>query len=235
MKKLALTALLCSAAVGLAVAGKPPPEVLEALGMTGADKPADTETATPSPSESAEPSGEVTEAQSLTASAEPPEQVTEARGLVKEFFTSLKGQLQAAMKAGGPVTAIEVCNVQAPAIAGSLADQSGWEVGRTSLKLRNPANSPDVWEQAVLEQFDARKANGEALEKMEFYEVVDAEGDKTFRYMKAIPTGEVCLKCHGAEIDPQVQTELRRLYPSDEATGYALGDIRGAFTLSKPL
>ena len=216
MKKLALTALLCSAAVGLAVAGKPPPEV---LGMTGAEKPADTETAAPSRTESAEPSVEV----------------TEARDLVKEFFTTLKGQLQAAMKAGGPVTAIEVCNVQAPAIAASLADKSGWEVGRTSLKLRNPANNPDVWEQAVLEQFDARKAAGEVLEKMEFYEVVDADGDKTFRYMKAIPTGEVCLKCHGTEIDPQVQAELQRLYPSDEATGYSLGDIRGAFTLSKPL
>jgi hypothetical protein len=108
-------------------------------------------------------------------------------------------------------------------------------VGRTSLKLRNPANKPDAWEQEVLEQFDARKAAGETLEKMEFHEVVDAEGVKTFRYMKAIPTGEVCLKCHGTEIDPKVQAELLRLYPSDEATGYALGDIRGAFTLSKPL
>ena len=187
MKKLALTALASSIAVGLAVA------------------------------------------------AEPPQQVTEARGLVKEFSTSLKGQLQAAMKAGGPVTAIEVCNVQAPAIARSLADKSGWEVERTSLKLRNPANSPDIWEQAVLEQFDARKAAGETVETMEFHEVVDAEGVNTFRYMKAIPTGEVCLKCHGSEIDPQVQAELVRYYPSDEATGYALGDIRGAFTLSKPL
>jgi hypothetical protein len=32
-----------------------------------------------------------------------------------------------------------------------------------------------------------------------------------------------------------VQTELLRYYPSDEATGYALGDLRGAFTLTKPL
>jgi hypothetical protein len=187
MKKLALTTLVCTAALGVAVASEPPAEV------------------------------------------------TEARGLVKEFFTNLKGQLQAAMKAGGPVSAIQVCNVQAPAIARNLAHDSGWEVGRTSLKLRNPANRPDNWEQAVLEQFDARKAAGEAAEKMEFSEVVDAEGIKTFRYMKAIPTGEVCLKCHGTEIDPEVQSQLLRYYPGDKATGYGLGDIRGAFTLSKPL
>ena len=187
MKKLALIALACSAALGMAVASEPPAEV------------------------------------------------TEARGLVKEFFTSLKGQLQAAMKAGGPVAAIPVCNVQAPAIARNLAYNSGWEVGRTSLKLRNPANRPDPWERAVLEQFETRKAAGEAADKMEFSEVVDAEGVKTFRYMKAIPTGDVCLKCHGTEIDSEVQSQLLRYYPGDQATGYALGDIRGAFTLSKPL
>ena len=108
-------------------------------------------------------------------------------------------------------------------------------MGRTSLKLRNPANRLDPWERAVLEQFESRKTAGEAADKMEFSEVVDAEAVRTFRYMKAIPTGEICLKCHGTEIDSEVRSQLLRYYPGDRATGYVLGDIRGACNLSKPL
>jgi hypothetical protein len=53
--------------------------------------------------------------------------------------------------------------------------------------------------------------------------------------MKAIPTGEICLACHGESISPDVATAIREAYPQDQATGFSLGDIRGAFTLSKPL
>lgn len=162
-------------------------------------------------------------------------EVLEARGLVKEFFVELKSQLSAAVKAGGPVTAISVCNVTAPAIARNLAHRSGWEVGRTSLKQRNPANRPDAWETTILEEFEARKAAGEAVKGMEFSQVVADENGKYFRYMKAIPISEICLKCHGREIAPDVQDQLIKLYPGDQAKDYVLGDIRGAFTLSKPL
>ena len=171
----------------------------------------------------------------IATAAEPAADVAEARGLVKQFFSSLKGELQAAMKSGGPVKAIEVCNMKAPAIARDLAQDSGWEVGRTSLKLRNPSNLPDAWENAVLQRFDARKRAGEDPAKIEYSEVVEVDGAKTFRYMKAIPTAEICLICHGSEVDPKVLAQLQRFYPDDKATGYALGDLRGAFTLNKKL
>ena len=85
------------------------------------------------------------------------------------------------------------------------------------------------------EVLEARKAAGEAVKSMEFSQVVADDGGKHFRYMKAIPISEICLKCHGREIAPDVQDQLTKLYPGDQAKGYALGDIRGAFTLSKPL
>ena len=174
-------------------------------------------------------------AMGMAIAADQVPEVQEARDLVKKFFGELKSQLQSAMKNGGPVKAITVCNVTAPAIARNLAYDSGWEVGRTSLKLRNPANRPDTWEKRVLEDFAARKAASEAVMGMEFSQVVDNGGGKSFRYMKAIPVGEVCLICHGSDIAPAVQEQLKKLYPGDQAKGYALGDIRGAFTLSKPL
>jgi hypothetical protein len=53
--------------------------------------------------------------------------------------------------------------------------------------------------------------------------------------MKAIPTGEICLLCHGAVLAPGVADELTRRYPQDKARGYKPGEIRGAFTLSRPV
>lgn len=160
----------------------------------------------------------------------------EAKALVKEFATTLQGELQTAMKAGGPTNAIDVCKVRAPAIAADLAGRSGWEVGRTSLRVRNQAmNLPDDWETGVLKAFEERKAAGEPLDTMAFGEVVESEGGKRFRFMKAIPTAEVCLACHGSAITPEVTATLDEQYPGDQARGFALGDIRGAFSLSKPL
>jgi hypothetical protein len=86
-----------------------------------------------------------------------------------------------------------------------------------------------------LNDFEARKAKGEDVMPMAHYEVVESNGEKTFRFMKAIPTGEVCLKCHGSDIDPKVKAKLQEAYPEDKATGYKLGDIRGAFTISQPM
>jgi hypothetical protein len=163
------------------------------------------------------------------------QRLAESRATIKAFGMKLKGELQAAMKAGGPVNAIKVCNQVAPAIASDISMEKGWDVARTSLKTRNSANNPDAWETKVMESFEKRKAAGEPAGKLEFSEIVEVGGNKSFRYMKAIPTGEVCLKCHGTTIDPKIATKLDSLYPDDQARGFNKGDIRGAFTITQPM
>ncbi|MDP6351680.1 MAG: DUF3365 domain-containing protein [Alphaproteobacteria bacterium] len=158
-----------------------------------------------------------------------------SRGAVKAFAQALKGELVAAIKAGGPVHAIEVCNHAAPDIAAERTAAAGWRIARTSLKPRNPGNRPDGWEEAVLEEFEARKAAGEDVVNLEASEIVTAEGRRSFRYMKAIPTGGVCLACHGQSLAPEVSAALDALYPDDQARGFAVGDIRGAFTITQPV
>jgi hypothetical protein len=170
------------------------------------------------------------------AKADDAQQYTgEARGIAKQFFGTLKGELQGVMKQGGPVAAIGFCNIRAPQINSQVSYDVGWDVARTSLKPRNPKNAPDAWEMAVLERFEARKAAGEDVKSMEHAEIVESDGQKVFRYMKAIPTAELCLTCHGSEIPAEVATHLDQLYPKDTARGFKEGDIRGAFTLSKNL
>jgi hypothetical protein len=158
----------------------------------------------------------------------------DARDISVKFAEKLKSELVGAMKVDGPLKAIEVCNVAAPAIAAD-ASANGWSVGRTSLKTRNPKNAPDVWEKRVLDEFDAAKGKGADATKLERFEVVEKNGVRTFRYMKAIPAAEPCLTCHGGSIKEPVKAKLAELYPDDRATDYKEGDIRGAFTLSKPL
>lgn len=161
--------------------------------------------------------------------------MSQARSIAISFGNVLKNELQTAMQSGGPVTAVAACNIKAPAIARNTSATTGWDVGRTSLKLRNVANRPDDWELKVLRQFEARMAQGQDPQMLEFSEIVRVGGKPTFRYMKAIPTQELCLNCHGTDIKPEVKNAIKGLYPADQATGFKVGDLRGAFTLSKPL
>lgn len=157
----------------------------------------------------------------------------EARSLVKAFGSDLKHVLKSSMKSEGPIKALEVCNIQAGPIAEKNSTLSGWDIGRTSLKVRNESNAPDEWERNVLHQFEKRKAAGENLKTMEYSETVK-EGDKSvYRYMKPIPTAGLCVKCHGVNLGDEVSEKVKLLYPNDQATGFNVGDIRGAFTLQK--
>ena len=172
----------------------------------------------------------------IAAPADAPPEVVTSREVARKFGATLKEALQQAIQSGGPVNGIAVCHEKAGQIADELSQQQGMLVGRTSLKVRNPANAPDTWELAVLKQFEARKAQGEPADHLEFFAVIDDDqGQKTFRYMKAIPTTALCLNCHGENLSPEVDAKLKELYPTDAARGFKEGELRGAFTLDKPV
>jgi len=83
----------------------------------------------------------------------------------------------------------------------------------------------------MLHYFEQQKQSGEDISKLEAYEIIEDENGRWFRYMKAIPTTEVCLVCHGETLASPLQQKLQSLYPNDQATGYRVGEIRGAFTV----
>lgn len=155
---------------------------------------------------------------------------SEAAGLIPAFQQQLLGTVKQAMAEGGPAQAVEACQTLAPSIA-EQHSQAPWKVGRTALKLRNPDNAPDAWERSVLEQFAKRAEAGEPIQQIRHAEVVDGQ----YRYMQAIGTAEACLGCHGEKIKPELLSLLDQRYPQDQARGFREGDLRGAFTLSRPL
>lgn len=165
-----------------------------------------------------------------------PELQAEAKGVIKQLVTTLGGELKQAKAEGGAPAAISVCNTKAQGLTAAVSENAGWDIGRTSLKLRNPDNAPDAWEKDVLDQFESKAKQGANLKTLAFSQVViDEDGRKVFRMMKAIPVGENCLACHGGEIKPELKERIHTLYPEDKATGFATGDLRGAFTLKKYL
>ncbi len=156
----------------------------------------------------------------------------QARGLVQQFATELKPRLKEALAAGGPTHAIEVCASEAPRIADALSEQSGWAVRRVSLRARNASRAtPDDWERGILEQFDQRQAAGETAADLR----ASATSGGSYRYMQAQGVEGVCLVCHGESLAPAIAETLEQYYPDDAATGYSMGQVRGAISLSKEL
>jgi len=157
-----------------------------------------------------------------------------ARAAVKGLGETLKEQLVAAIKAGGPIAAVAVCRTIAPAISEDKSRTYGIKVGRTALKVRNRDNAPDAFERRVLEEFVRRIDSGADPAGLEHAEMVTEGGETLFRYMKAIPTAaEPCLACHGPSLKPELRAEILRLYPDDQATAFSVGDLRGAFTVTQ--
>ena len=160
----------------------------------------------------------------------------EGKALMQAFATALKGELKGAIDRGGPVEAIEVCNIRAPEIAAEVSEGTGWRVARSSHRLRNPENAPDAYTEAAIEDFLAAEATGTPAKRLSRAEIVEGAEGRAFRMVKAIPTAKLCLACHGGEsVDPEVEAKLAELYPEDRARGFEVGEMRGVFTLVKPL
>lgn len=157
---------------------------------------------------------------------------TEAQTITQRFGGTLKPKLKAAIQSGGLVHAVNICAVEAPAIAKALSAETGWDVKRVSLQPRNiDTATPDEHERTTLAWFaEQQSTQGEAA-VLKSSQIVN----NTYRYMQAQPVEGVCLNCHGTNINTAVQSIINTTYPSDMATGYQLGQIRGAFSLAKSL
>ena len=158
----------------------------------------------------------------------------EAMEIAQSLMQQLKHSMKHAMKNGGVTGAIEICAERAPAIAGEVSRARGWKVTRVSTRVRNPMlGMPDAYEQQVLSEFKRRMARGESPKGLISAAMVEEPDGRYFRFMRAITVQPQCLTCHGAEgdIPSAVAALLNKRYPHDQATGYGIGDLRGAVSI----
>jgi hypothetical protein len=165
--------------------------------------------------------------QTTPTSASEVEMQDAARLLVSSFSVSLKAELMNAVKEGGVVNAIGVCQTKAPQVADSFSRQA-WSIKRVTEKPRNSLNRAGVHEQEILGLF------ADTLKKIEFFdEWADPEDKTGYTYYQPIKTDTFCLNCHGHSktIDEKVALALQEKYPEDEAVNYRAGDLRGMFVV----
>lgn len=163
-----------------------------------------------------------------------PDWIERSRQLATQLGGELKGELGRAIETGGPVAAIDVCSKRAPEIAARLSRESGASVGRTALRVRNPANAPDDLQRSLLEQFAREMASGRFQPPLEAAFEIRRGQQVERRYMRAIPTEPLCLTCHGKTLAPDLAAAIAHAYPADQATGFEQGQLRGAFTVTWP-
>ena len=91
---------------------------------------------------------------------------------IKALATNLKKELGASMQSGGPVAAINTCKIKAPEITEHLNSVDNITIKRTSLRLRNPKNATDGWEQKVLTSFEQKLNTGSPIEDLIYSEKI---------------------------------------------------------------
>lgn len=152
--------------------------------------------------------------------------VQKSQVAINEYAQALKKHLVAALQEGGPTEAIEVCHSKAPELADAVSAKHKVEVSRVSARFRNPGNQPDAWQKEVLAYLAANPYGADF--------VYAQTGEGQHRYMQAIRTEGICLSCHGNNLAGEVKQALVETYPLDRATGYQLGELRGAFSVDFP-
>ena len=149
---------------------------------------------------------------------------------INKTMKNLKNRLQIALKEGNIVAAIKICSSEAQDLT-ILNNTEKTTIKRISLKYRNPANKPNKKEELILKSFEERLQAGEGFKDLVFKQTTTNYKEKTLTYIKAIPTKEVCLNCHGKNINSKVLKQININYPNDKAIGFSLGEIRGAFAV----
>lgn len=153
-------------------------------------------------------------------------QAAKAEAAIGALRAKLLTRVTEVMGQDGPQKAIEVCSTEAVALTAQIGREQGVELGRTSFRVRNPANAPRAWAAETVNAAAGLKA---ADARPALFDLGDRVG-----VLQPMPVGAVCVTCHGAQLEPGIAEAVKARYPDDRATGFAEGDLRGFFWAEVP-
>ncbi|EMJ69942.1 PF11845 family protein [Leptospira interrogans str. 2002000632] len=148
--------------------------------------------------------------------------------LISEFQIDLQKNLESAIRTKGIVGAIDVCRTISPEKEAALKTEfPGILIRRVSEKPRNPNHQPDTWETEIFNQWKESQKKQNTP-----YTVILSKNTEVRILQPIILQNPTCLQCHGSpkDINPEVSKKIAELYPKDQAKGYKLGELRGAFS-----
>jgi hypothetical protein len=164
----------------------------------------------------------------------PPAELAQARETATALAQALSQLVFSTMENEGPAATVRVCSEVAQERTAAHA-VDGIYVRRISDRLRSPQNAADAAEARELERMHELDAEGHL--PPEIIRVVQQGDSRSLHLLRPIRIQQPCLACHGdAEaIDPEVRRILAERYPDDQATGYSVGDLRGAVSVRVPV
>jgi len=152
-----------------------------------------------------------------------------ANVITKDVMQTLGKNLKHQIKTNSFPKALEFCAYNAYLIIGKISQKyPNTTIKRISLKPRNPVDTPNEKERVILESFEKMFRCG-----IKPKEIIIENKDSVTIYKPIMINKKVCLKCHG-NVDPnsKIGQTIKKFYPYDKATGYKLGDFRGAFVIT---
>jgi len=170
------------------------------------------------------------EQEKTTATQDTTDYLKKGKAIAGATFTALSGELQRAMKEGGVSKAVSYCNLAAMPLVDSLSKVHDAQIKRTSLKVRNPVDTPTPEERVVLEAYHKKAEAGEALQPM-----TKPLQSGAIAFYAPIKVNAFCLQCHGKPGETLKEEDyayIKKHYPKDEAIGYADGELRGMWSIT---
>lgn len=165
-----------------------------------------------------------------------PADVQAARRAAVEFEQQLRREITARLERNEDPVAVYMSYADhTPDWGREISNRFELDFSRTALGPRNPSNAPDAWENLQLETFNFLMDSGIDPDTFEFSEIVQEGQETVFRWIQPVRMTDTCLVCHGEQIDPRIKLLLAQEYPLDEASGYAEGQIGGAYSVRKVL
>lgn len=151
--------------------------------------------------------------------------------ITDDAFKVLSGHLGRAMGEGGVPNALEYCNENAIPLTDSLSELHGVILSRTALRTRNDQNKPSDQEKGILKGYE-KMAESDGMGK--FTPEIRRDGVEKVSFYRPIYALGKCMACHGTpgvELAQEHLEQIRTLYPSDQATNFKPGDLRGMWVV----
>jgi len=149
--------------------------------------------------------------------------------IAKSTFKAFKSKIDKVAAEGGLPAVVNFCHDNALKLSDSMGKAHHVIIKRTSHKLRNAANKPDIDDEAVLNEYLKLQ---EEQKPMEPVVLKDSEG--YVHFYAPIKLKEACLKCHGTpgkEIPESIYKLIKEKYPNDQAVNFKAGELRGIWDI----
>lgn len=144
---------------------------------------------------------------------------------IKFAFMSFSSNLSKSIKKNGLENSIDFCGNFVKEF-NENSKNNIVKITRISEKNRNPKNTPNSFEQNIINDYKSKMASKENITPL-----FNDENTEYSHFVKPIfISNPVCLNCHGTpnkEVSLKVHKKILEKYPNDKAIGYNIGDFRG--------